>query len=248
MQLSKNIQPTMSSRDIAALTGKQHSNVIRDIRAMIDAIGGESELNHLREEKDARGYTACFHLDRYHTEVLVTGYDVKRRAAVIKRWHDLESGAAKPIAQEANVPATMALVECAATLLNASDSGRIIMLRKAGQAVGADTSFLPDYTEDSAPGHVGAMDTASATQLLREHGVPASAMTFNRALESAGIIKRRHRHDRAGNTKGFWCITDAGMDYGKNIVSPQSPRETQPHYYRERFLDLLALAGMEGVA
>lgn len=37
---------------------------------MIDAIGDESELNHLREEKDARGYIACFHLDRYYSEVL----------------------------------------------------------------------------------------------------------------------------------------------------------------------------------
>lgn len=37
-------------------------------------------------------------LDRYHTEVLVTGYNVKRMAAVIKRWMDLETGAAKPVA------------------------------------------------------------------------------------------------------------------------------------------------------
>ena len=37
-------------------------------------------------------------LERYHTEVLVTGCDVKRMAAVIKRCMDLETGAAKPAA------------------------------------------------------------------------------------------------------------------------------------------------------
>ncbi|HIB1530005.1 TPA: Rha family transcriptional regulator, partial [Salmonella enterica subsp. enterica serovar Muenchen] len=31
-----------------------------------------------------------------HTEILITGYDVVRRAAVIDRWFDLESGARHP--------------------------------------------------------------------------------------------------------------------------------------------------------
>ena len=153
-----------------------------------------------------------------------------------------------PGVEPANVPATMALVECAANLLRASDSGRVIMLRKAGQAVGADTSFLPDYTEDSAPGHVGAMDTASLTHLLREHGLSHSAAAVNQMLHDAGILESRTRKSTKGALKHFWCLTDAGQYYGKNVVSPQSPRETQPHYYRDRFIDLLAVAGMEPAA
>ncbi len=153
-----------------------------------------------------------------------------------------------PGVEAANVPATMALVECAANLLRASDSGKVVMLRKAGQAVGADTSFLPDYTEDSAPGHIGAMDTASLTQLLRDYGLSHSAAAVNQMLHEAGILERRKRKDRVGNTKGFWCLTEAGLDYGKNVVSPQSPRETQPHYYRDRFSGLLGIIGLEVAA
>ncbi|WP_299231678.1 Rha family transcriptional regulator [uncultured Halomonas sp.] len=93
-QIAKTHNPTMSSREIAELTGKRHHHVVRDVRAMIDALGDEPDLGHLREEKDARGYTSCFHLDRYYSEVLVTGYDVHRRAAVIRRWMELEQKAA----------------------------------------------------------------------------------------------------------------------------------------------------------
>lgn len=143
-----------------------------------------------------------------------------------------------------NTAATMALVECAANLLRASDSGRVVMLRKAGQAIGADTSFLPDYTEDSAPGHVGAMDTASATHLLREHGVKLSASAFNLRLSDIGLLESKERKTTGGKIKHFWCITDAGLAYGKNIVSPQSPRETQPHWYRSQFDQLLVMVGL----
>ncbi|RKQ97119.1 regulatory protein Rha [Kushneria sinocarnis] len=268
--ITQNQQATMSSREIAELTGKRHGDVIRDIRAMVTALARTDyedsvtsydwsntpekvsgflrhQENHgVTEEKDSRGYTQYFLLDRYHTEVLVTGYDVKRRAAVIRRWHDLETGAAKPVAELANVPATIALVECAANLLRTSDSGKVVMLRKAGQAVGADTSFLPDYTEDSAPGHVGAMDTASLTQLLRDHGLSHSAAAVNQALHDAGILESRTRKSNKGALKHFWCLTDAGQNYGKNVVSPQSPRETQPHYYRAHFTELLGLIGLEG--
>ncbi|WP_426576849.1 hypothetical protein ACP179_21520 [Xenorhabdus stockiae] len=49
---------------------------------------------------DSRGYVSEFLLDRRHTEILITGYDVVRRAAVIDRWFDLESGKATPAVQQ----------------------------------------------------------------------------------------------------------------------------------------------------
>jgi phage regulator Rha-like protein len=81
---------TMSSREIATLTGKQHKHVIRDIRSMLDALGDGPDLGHVREDRDARGYTTGFHLDKELTETLVTGYSIPLRHKVIKRLHELE--------------------------------------------------------------------------------------------------------------------------------------------------------------
>ncbi|HDL8225734.1 TPA: transcriptional regulator, partial [Yersinia enterocolitica] len=45
---------------------------------------------------DNRGFVSEFLLDRRHSEILVSGYDVKRRAAIIDRWHALETGESQP--------------------------------------------------------------------------------------------------------------------------------------------------------
>lgn len=88
----KNQAVTMSSRDIAELTGKLHKNVIRDIREMLEALKKDgSDLIHVRETLDARGYTTAFHLDRELTETLITGYSIPLRHRVINRLHELES-------------------------------------------------------------------------------------------------------------------------------------------------------------
>ncbi|MCP3750756.1 phage antirepressor KilAC domain-containing protein [Pseudomonas sp. SBB6] len=82
---------TMSSVEIAELTGKLHKNVIRDIREMLDALQRDgSDLSHVLEAKDGRGYTAEFHLDRELTETLLTGYSIPLRRKVIHRLHELE--------------------------------------------------------------------------------------------------------------------------------------------------------------
>jgi phage regulator Rha-like protein len=91
---------TMSSREIAELTGKELYHVHRDIRAMMvelekdDSVlsheKDEPNLDHPKEDKDSRGYTTCFHLNRELTETLLTGYSAILRRKVIRRWHELE--------------------------------------------------------------------------------------------------------------------------------------------------------------
>lgn len=92
-QLTVTTHPTntMSSREIAKLTDKSVSHIHRDIAVMLTEID-HPNLDHLIE-RDARGYIHQYHLPRRECEILVTGYDVRRRAAVIDRWMALEQQA-----------------------------------------------------------------------------------------------------------------------------------------------------------
>ena len=87
---------TMSSREIADITGKSHSNVMRDIREMVAQLERDSELNFVCNssvyisESSGQSYP-CYDLDRDTTECLLTGYSVVLRMKVIKRWKELES-------------------------------------------------------------------------------------------------------------------------------------------------------------
>lgn len=87
---------TMSTREVAELTGKLHTHVIRDTRAMLDQLGDEPNLDHVREEKDARGYTAAFHLPKDLTLTLVAGYSVPLRHRIVTRLQELEAKAQGP--------------------------------------------------------------------------------------------------------------------------------------------------------
>ncbi|MEM8111807.1 Rha family transcriptional regulator [Morganella morganii subsp. sibonii] len=109
--VAKNQQPMMSSQEIAELTNKSHTNVIRDIWVMLEQLYNitkdASNLSHKKNQEvtliegvitviDSRGYVSEIKLDRRHTEILISGYDIVRRAAIIDRWHALETGAALP--------------------------------------------------------------------------------------------------------------------------------------------------------
>lgn len=83
-------EPTMSSREIAELTGKQHKNVKRDIENMLHDLEEDTlKFEHIYFDSMNRKQTEYL-LDRDHTECLLTGYSAKSRMKVIKRWHELE--------------------------------------------------------------------------------------------------------------------------------------------------------------
>lgn len=85
---------TMTSREIADLTGKQHDNVRRDILHMA------SELSLNFEEKvipSAGGRPSkVFLLDKEATLILVSGYNLTMRAKIVRRWQELEKATQVP--------------------------------------------------------------------------------------------------------------------------------------------------------
>ncbi len=82
---------TMSSREISELTGKDHSNVLRDIRKMLEVLKKDA-LNFEGIYQDAYGREKpCFNLDRELTITLVSGYDIQLRHRVVTRLAELEA-------------------------------------------------------------------------------------------------------------------------------------------------------------
>ena len=81
----------MTSREIAELTGKQLQHVNRDVVAMLNELEldassfGRIYLDTMNRQKIE------YALDKELTFTLITGYSIKLRNAVIKRWLDLES-------------------------------------------------------------------------------------------------------------------------------------------------------------
>ncbi len=89
---SENVARTMSSREIADLTGKQHFHVKRDIERMLaDLQEDPSNYGCTYLDGQNRNQTE-YRLDREHTDCLLTGYSAAMRMAVIKRWRELEGG------------------------------------------------------------------------------------------------------------------------------------------------------------
>lgn len=94
--IQENKPLTMSSVEIAELTGKKKSNVHRDIKVMLEQLSvDDSDLKHL----DSRGYVDTYNLPKDLTITLVSGYNVKMRHAITKRWIELEEKQAPQLPQ-----------------------------------------------------------------------------------------------------------------------------------------------------
>ncbi|MCG4261355.1 phage regulatory protein/antirepressor Ant [Acetobacter senegalensis] len=85
-----NASLTMSSREIAELTGSTHDNVLKTIRSLIKkgvVSGNETPYIH---PQNGQTYKE-FHLDYRNTMVVTSGYSVELRAKIIDRWMELEA-------------------------------------------------------------------------------------------------------------------------------------------------------------
>lgn len=99
---------TMSSREIADLTGSTHDNVLKTVRGLIRkgvVSGNETPYVH---PQNGQTYKEVL-LDYRNTMVVVSGYSVELRAKIIDRWQELERRE-RPALPDLNNPATLRLL------------------------------------------------------------------------------------------------------------------------------------------
>lgn len=150
-----------------------------------------------------------------------------------------------PAPNNSKIVGELAILECFDRLLKPAPSSKMMMLAQIAANNGLDAKFLPGYAVDAAPDAAGdsSMPTKAVTALIKENGISSTAPAFNRALAAHGYLKTLQRRNSKGETVDFWSVTEKGLKYGKNLTSPQCPRETQPHWYVDRFLELAKLVG-----
>ena len=87
---------TMSSLEIAKLTGKEHFHVLRDIRTMLEELEIEPSKFGCLVKMPSGQTSTTFNLPKHECMVLVTGYSIKLRSAVLRRWQELEDAQRAP--------------------------------------------------------------------------------------------------------------------------------------------------------
>lgn len=200
MNLINSEVKTMSSREIASLTGKRHGDVMRDIRKMYDDLGESiSALAYTDiQNKERRHYE----LDKEHTECLLTGYNTKARMMVIKRWNELESQ------QLPQIPQTYA-----AALLEAGRLAQIVDDQSEQLAIAAPKVEVYEMLADRK-------GDVSTTVIAKQLGM--TAIKLNRLLRDNGVKWEKADLPKAGYSDWFNVISDVrnGHEFTQCLVTP----------------------------
>lgn len=201
-------EATMSSREIADLTGKQHQHVRRDVERMLEELGEDpSKFGHIYLDTMNRQQQE-FRLNRELTDTLLTGYSAELRRRVIARWRELEARQAPAADPLANLPPEQrALVGL--MLENAA-------LKQVQAQHGAAIAQLEQRVEENAQSQLMLARPANAESIvhIRErinklYGLPARIIdaVLRQSLyapKPAGMVKNTREEAMGASYAVYW--------------------------------------------
>lgn len=199
----------------------------------------------LGEYIDSTGRTLpCYSLPKREACLMAMSYSYEMQAKVFDRMTMLEEQQKPALLpeKEDQIKCGLLILESATRLLNLSNSSRLGALQRLQEFAGVP-ALVPAYAIDAPSDAVdgSSRPTAALTTLLKLHGSSVATPVAFRVLERLGVVERKFRPSIKHGQRQFWSITAPGLKYGKNITSPNNPRETQPHFFESRFPELLKM-------
>lgn len=91
------------------------------------------------------------------------------------------------------------------------------------------------------------MKTDSMTKLLKQNNAGISTVKANKILVALELLEDKERPSSKypGKIKKYKALTEKGLTYGINQENPNTPGQTTPHYYVDKFPDLLSIIQRE---
>lgn len=181
----------MTSLQIAEITGRRHTDVMRAIRNMEPAWEKVSERKFaLAEYQDEQGKPRpCYSLNKEECLYIATKFNDEARAKLIKRWKELEEQHQKPSVPQNYLESLKSLVKAEEekqqlALENKKQQEQILTISKTNMELGNKiTEMLPKVSYYDRILQSNA--TMTVTQIAQDYGM--SAMRLNKELESMRI-------------------------------------------------------------
>ncbi len=199
----------MTSLQIAEITGRRHTDVMRAIRNMEPACEKVSERKFaLAEYQDEQGKPRpCYSLNKEECLYIATKFNDEARAKLIKRWKELEEQHQKPSVPQNYLEALKSLVKAEEekqqlALENKKQQEQILTISKTNMELGNKiTEMLPkvSYYDKILQSNA----TMTVTQIAQDYGM--SAMRLNKELESMRI---QHK------VRGQWILFAQFLECG----------------------------------
>lgn len=203
------IKETMSSLEIASITGKQHAHIMRDIRSLLEQGVAESNFG-LGSYTDANGQNRpCYNLTKKGCLILASGYDAKLREKIIDRWEELEiekqnHQTHEPTRKELAMMVLQAEEEKERLALENQRQQETIELQQAEIKKSAPKVEYYDKTLQS-------VNTQTTTQVAKSLGMDAHKL--NRKLKEAGILYSQ---------SGQWLLKQPYASWGLHSTRTQT--------------------------
>lgn len=263
----------MTSREIAELTGKEHRNVLRDIRVLQEQLGElfGGYAQNWAHPQNGQTYEE-FILDKDTCLTLVLGYDAVARMKVVKRWQALETGKAKPAMAQNEAPQQIdkpdpqafAVVQSAwvdaVERKIASKREALQFLRDASAVMIHGVDVLQRAAKASKPAK--ALPAPTQATLTNGESVPygfraAGTKSATDLLRDHGVSAQAKalydamekqnmattRYDLTVDQPGYRVLIGEGLQYGQNVMLFESVR-SNPYFYPDRFGALLKRVGL----
>lgn len=201
------------------------------------------DFQTVRKKVQASNIAGYVWADEYHLSVPCLEFFIARKVrGVFEVYRQVFHKTAKSIDSNGTTSMNastlynlrMKAVAWTAKMLNLSDESKLRMIQAVIDPLGLPS---PDYVMSKGAMH-------SATYLLKQRGNPVSALAFNGALMSLGFLEEKQRPSKSKGVSKFKCLTEKGLIFGENQVCPKNALETQPHYYDDKFDELLERLGI----
>ena len=246
--VNTNIQ-TMSSKEIAELTGKEHFHVMRDCRKMFEELDiPEETKSGFLERINGLGHTVSdkyYLLNKEESIILVSGYSVQMRAKIVRRWLELENKAIQEATPKllSNEEYKSELRRLKLESIRSKEEAKklkydqqkemlIIQHTNKLEALRSKNMRLLNQRDikvraDLVIGKIIA-PISTVTDLLKEHKINIKPAVFNSLLIKHGYLQANRMF-----------LTDKGLNYGVNHKSKDSSKYSMPRWFQNEFSNLL---------